>query len=115
MPPKPNLLSLVGIIIIGLALILGLYITLGYLGWRSGQRLRAEQVVTEQTAEVARQTNFARDDIAQQNYRLALRRLAWVLAQEPDNETALALQAEAQAALNPNAAATATPRPEPSR
>ena len=114
MPPKPNLLSLVGIIIIGLALILGLYTTLGYLGWRSGQRLRAEQVVTEQTAEVARQTNFARDDIAQQNYRLALRRLAWVLAQEPGNETALALQAQAQAALNPNAAATATPRPAPS-
>lgn len=101
-----SVLRILGVVVIALILVLGTYGAAAYLGWRTGQRQRNEQAALEQSAEIVRQVELARTDIGNGSHRLALRRLEWVLAQEPASEAARALQAEAQQQLSASPAAT---------
>ncbi|MDX1662779.1 MAG: hypothetical protein R3272_03230 [Candidatus Promineifilaceae bacterium] len=92
------MLRLLGLVLIALALILGLFTVAAYLGWQSGTTLRTEQAAQAQETEVGVQLERARADIEEGHFQLALRRLEWVLEQDPDNEQAEALQMRAQAA-----------------
>lgn len=104
---KRRILRVSGILLIILAVMLGIYVLAAYLGWQSGQQLRAEVA----RAEIERQLELAEEDIGRENYRLALRRLEWVLEQIPDHSDALALQSQASEALA--APTVPTPRPSP--
>lgn len=111
MAGKRRFLRLSGVFLIALALLLGLYTVIAYLGWQSGQTLRVERIQQEQATAIETQVAHAREEIAAGNYRLALRRLEWVLEKEPDSASALALQEEARQALDASSAATPTTAP----
>jgi len=104
---------ILGILLLALAVLLGVYAGVGYLGWQSGQQMRSEQAAREQIGEVARQVQFARSDIDLGNYALALRRLEWVDEQDPENVTAQELRLIAEAALSGPDEANPLPLPAP--
>jgi tetratricopeptide (TPR) repeat protein len=114
-------LRILGAGLIILAALLAYYLIVVYLGWQSGQSLLRENQASQVTAQLARQVELAREDMAQGHNALALRRLEWVLAQAPDYAEAQALQRQAQTALDalimpqapPVITATATPTPAP--
>ncbi|MFN2136728.1 MAG: hypothetical protein ACK2UK_12290 [Candidatus Promineifilaceae bacterium] len=114
-----TLTRLAGILLVVGAVVIALYLLVGYLAWQSGQELRMSQEQALRTQQLVRQVGLAQDDIQDGSFNLALHRLDWVLEREPDNEEAIALQRQAQAALKtaltPVAPqpATATPLPEP--
>lgn len=108
---KQRFLRLSGFGLILLALLIGLYTLIAYLGWQSGQTLRADRVQAERTAAVETQITRAQEEIEAGNYRLALRRLEWVLENDPDYPEARTLQEQAQQALDAASAPTATPPP----
>lgn len=121
MAGRPRTLRLVGIILISLALLIGLYAAVAYLGLQSGRSLREERMQEERAAALSTQLERAREDIEQGNYPLASRRLEWVLEQDAGNSEANALLA--QIALEtgeddpepeptPDQAASPTPDPE---
>jgi len=58
--------------------------------------LRQEQAQTQHTEQISRQIELAQQDLNKGSLNLAQRRLEWVLEQEPDNATAVALQQQAQ-------------------
>lgn len=102
------------------AVVLGVYTLVAYLGWQSGQSLRAEQIQERVAFELATQIARAEEDMGQGNHRLAIRRLEWVLEQEPEHGQAAELLSEAQVGLaetrapsaagdNGGGSATATP------
>ncbi len=101
------------IILIALGLVLGVYTLVAYLGWQSGQRQRLAQVEQEQSAEIARQIELARADINQNSAGLALRRLEWVLQQQPEHPEARSLKALAEQLLNQDATPTPFVIPSP--
>ena len=124
-PKKPQprkTMRLAGLLLIILAVLLGWYLLVGFLGWQSGQSAMVAEREVEMAAQIARQTELARENIGQGSYNLAMRRLDYVLELDPQNSEALALRDQAQAALDglntpqptTAAAATATPLPEPS-
>lgn len=98
MERRQRRLRIVGLALIVIALLLGVYITVAYLAYQSGQELQATRVEQTRTAAIAVQVERAREEIAEGNHRLAVRRLAWVLEREPENALAVELLAEAQAA-----------------
>lgn len=114
MKVRPRWLRLLGTGLILVAVILGLYTLAAYLGWQSGEELRAERVTRERQEQVETQLTRARDEIQEGNHRLALRRLEWVLEQEPDHAEAQALYDEAQAALGEDATPAASDPETPS-
>jgi hypothetical protein len=107
-----------GLLLIIVASLIVLYLTVGFIAWQSGENIRSEREETLQSEQISRQVTLAQDDISQGSYNLALRRLAWVLEHDPNNEDALALRHQAEAALKtaltPDAPATPAPSPEPS-
>ncbi|MCA9997274.1 MAG: hypothetical protein KDE56_16060 [Anaerolineales bacterium] len=114
---------IVGIVLIAIALLAGFYLTVAYFAWENGQALRQEQQQTEAEAQIERQVNLARENMAQGSYALAQTRLAWVLERVPNHAEAQALQQEAEANLaalltpmliTAVSEPTATPTPEPS-
>lgn len=107
---RPPLIRFVGIALIVIALLLAVYVIIAYLAYQSGQELAVTRIEETRSAGIAIQLQRARDEIAEDNYRLALRRLEWILEREPQNELALQLQTEAQTALQtpPPTGATAT-------
>jgi hypothetical protein len=109
---RPPLIRLVGIALIVIALLLAVYVTIAYLGYQSGQELAVTRIEETRSAGISIQLERARDEIAGQNYRLALRRLEWILEREPQNELALQLQAEAQTAVETPAPSSLTATPE---
>jgi alkyl sulfatase BDS1-like metallo-beta-lactamase superfamily hydrolase len=89
----------------------------GYLAWQNGQALREENRTTAFYEQMATQVTLARQDMDQQKYRLAQRRLEWVLERDPNQAEAAQLLAEVLARLNifltplpTGAPPTATPR-----
>lgn len=117
MAQKPRLMRLVGTILIAAALLLALYTAIAYTAWQSGQSLRQQRVREERSTEVANQISHAQEEIEAGNVRLALRRLEWVLEQDPEHTRAQALREIAESALNQpggpsqeNEQATETPR-----
>ena len=117
MAQKPRLMRLVGPILIAAALLLALYTAIAYTAWQSGRSLRQQRVQEERSTEVANQISHAQEEIEAGNVRLALRRLEWVLGQDPEHTRAQALREIAESALNQpgspsqeNEGATETPR-----
>ncbi len=114
-----KIMRAVGIVLIGLSVLLGWYLLIGYLGWQSGQEALVEERAIEEANILARQISLARENIDQDSFNLALRRLEYVLERDPNNREALDLQDQAQTALaaliTPQAqlVATNTPTPEP--
>ncbi len=113
-----SLARVAGLVLIILAALIILYSTVGYLAWQSGETIRSEREEKLRTEQVNRQITLAQDDISNGSYNLALRRLEWVLEQDPASGDALALQQQAEAALRnsltPEAPPTPAPVPEPS-
>lgn len=112
MAARPRLLRLLGFALIVVALLLGVYVMVAYLAYQSGQELGATRIAETRTAAIAVQTDRAKNDIGEGNYRLALRRLEWVLEREPDNSFAQQLQALAVGALQTPTPGGATATPE---
>lgn len=105
---------LVGIGLIILSVVMAWLLLVGYMGYQSGQRQLTDRQQSEFLANLERQTTLAAENIGQGNYALALRRLEWVLARQPQNSEALRLQAEASQALaaqSQPAESPATPTP----
>lgn len=107
-------LRLLGMGLIVIAVILGLFTLAAYLGWQSGEDLRAERVSRERQEQLETQVSRAREEIDGGNVGLALRRLEWVLEQDPDYPDARALYDEAQAALEGDGAPTSDDPETPS-
>lgn len=112
-----SLTRIAGLFLIIIAGLIVLSLTVGYVAWQSGQSIRSEKEEQLRNEQIARQVTLAQEDINQGSYKLALRRLDWVLEQDPNSEDALALQKQAEAALKtaltPDAPATPTDQPEP--
>ncbi|HRQ36473.1 MAG TPA: hypothetical protein PLD25_00980 [Chloroflexota bacterium] len=105
---------LVGIGLIILSVVMAWLLLVGYMGYQSGQRQFTDRQQSALLANLERQTTLAAENISQGNYALALRRLEWVLAREPQNSEALRLQSEASQALTAQsqpAESPATPTP----
>lgn len=101
---------------IGAVVLLGLlifYATIVYVGWQSGQNERMRQAETRLQDDIARQVELAGQDIAARRFDLATSRLDWVLAQDPANAAALALQDANRSALAGAGANTPTPTATP--
>ncbi len=113
-----SLARILGLILILVAALMALYALVGYAGWQSGQAIRSNLEETQLIDQLARQVALAQDDISQGSYNLALRRLEWILARDPENADAQAVKRQAEAALKtsltPIAPPTATSMPEPS-
>lgn len=108
-----------GLLLIVVAVLLGWFLVVGYLGLQSGQKDLVEKRAVEEAALLDRQIALAREDLTKGSYNLASRRLAYVLERDPNNQEAIELHQQAQAELEavttsqPASAATATPTPEP--
>lgn len=113
---------LVGIVLVALALLIGLYTAVAYIGLQSGRSLREERLQEEREAELENQVERAQSDIESGNYSLAVRRLEWVLEQEPTYPLARGLLEVAEAGeggrehpeIEQTATATAEPQNGPS-
>jgi hypothetical protein len=110
-PRQRRPVRIIGIALIIISVVLGWLLLVGFLGYQSGQRQLSERQENELLTNLERQTTLAADDLEQGNYELALVRLEWVLAREPDNREALRLQEAAQEAIAQNQSATAVPQP----
>jgi hypothetical protein len=106
-----TLLRIFGIVLVLLAVVLGIYGTVAYLAWQSGQTQRTENARQALEDEMAEQLDYARGDVNEGNFTLALRRLEWILVQNPEYPGVVSLQLEAQAGLDKRLAPTPTPEP----
>ena len=106
------LFRIVGIILIALSVILGVYGTVAYLAWQRSQEIQLENARNSLLEEIDAQLASAREDMAANNFSLAQRRLEWILENEPDHSEALALKSEIERQL---AVPTPTPRPTPTK
>jgi len=108
---------IVGVLLVLAAVVVGLYLAVGYLAWQSGETLRSEREEEARVQQITRQVSLAQEDIQRGGYNLALHRLDWVLERDPANEEAEALHQQAQealrTALTPEAPPTPTLEPEP--
>ena len=115
--PSRRIVRTVGLLLIILSVVVAWFLLIGYLGWRSGEELLAEKQATALAEQVTHQKELAAEDLAQEKYDLALRRLEWVLQKAPDDEQALSMQTEANNNLNslltPTPVSMSTPTPEP--
>ena len=120
-PSSRRLLRLVGGIFVGIALVLGVYLLVGYFGWQSGQQLLLENQQTQLREQLEKQVDLAQGDIERESYALAIRRLEWVLERSPNFAEAQTLLLKAQIALSdvltpeipPTVAPTPAPTPTP--
>ena len=111
MTGRNRLLRLSGFFLISLALLLGLYTFIAYLAWESGESMRVERIEAERASALETQVAHAQEEVEAGNYRLALRRLEWVLDREPGYAAAVALRQEAERALVERSAPTPTAPP----
>lgn len=114
--PKSSL-RLVGVILLALFALVVFYGTVAYVAWQSGQIDRSRAGQEALNAEIARNIELARSDLQAGNLALAERRIDWLLQQNVDDPTALALQATLQArrfVVTPAPVTTrSTPTPAP--
>ncbi|MDJ0754793.1 MAG: hypothetical protein QNJ45_14810 [Ardenticatenaceae bacterium] len=119
-------LRMLGYVFLGLAFLLLFYGAVAYFAWQTGEEDRVAALEENKRETIDRQIELATEDIQNGNFQLALRRLDYVLATEPDNEAALRLSDEADTQLVllltptltptalPTADSTPTTTPEPS-
>ncbi len=116
--PSWSLMRVAGLLLIIVAGLIVLYLAVGFIAWQSGESIRTEREESLLAEQITRQITLAQDDISKGSYNLALRRLEWVLEQDPNSQDAQAIRRQAEAALKtaltPAAPATAAPSPEPS-
>jgi hypothetical protein len=114
---RRSILHTLGIILILVALMISLYLVVGYFAWQNGEALRTKQEEEMRLQQYSRQVNLAQEDIERGGYNLALRRLDWVLERDPANQEAAALHRQAEAAIKnaqtPEVPPTPTVLPEP--
>ena len=113
-----SLTRVAGLLLIIVAGLIILYLTVGFIAWQSGDSIRIDREETLRVEQINRQISLAQDDINEGSYNLALRRLTWILEQDPESKDAQALRRQAEAALKtaltPSAPSGPTPSPEPS-
>jgi hypothetical protein len=85
------LFRIIGVILLALAVILGVYGTVAYLAWQRGQEIQTENARNSLLEEIDDQLALVRADLATDNFSLAQRRLEWILQNEPDHPEALTL------------------------
>jgi hypothetical protein len=112
-PMPRRLLRGVGLLMVFIAILLGVYGTVAYAAWQRGQTLRVENAQHALEEQIINQINLARGDIANGNFALATRRLDWVLERDPDSAEAQSLHSEAQTGLNARLTPTPIPSPTP--
>lgn len=111
--PRSRLLfRIIGIIVLSLAILLAVYGTVVLLAWDRGQSLQRESIKQTLEEELASQLALAKEDLQAGNYNLALRRMEWILEQDPDYPGIASLQAEARSALDVLSLPTPKPLPE---
>ncbi|MCA9872311.1 MAG: hypothetical protein KC441_01615 [Anaerolineales bacterium] len=119
-PSRRRAARWIGLLLIILSVLLAWYLLVVYLGWQNGQELLQEKRANTLTEQMAAQVELAREDLDAEKYRLAQRRLEWVLERDPGQEEAQALLDEIQARQNaqqatplPQTTPTSTPVPVP--
>lgn len=106
-------LRMLGYVFFGLAFLLMFYGAVAYIGWQRGEADRVAALEEDKQETIERQVELAGQDIQNGNFQLALRRLDYVLATEPDNEAALTLSQEADTQLAILLTPTITPTSMP--
>lgn len=95
--------------------LLALYGGIAFVAWQNGRLLQRQQIEQETAAELARQLELAQQDADNGNYDLALRRLEWILTQQPEYPGVRELQTQTRfardARLTPSPTPTLTPTP----
>ena len=111
---RPRLaVRLVGLALVVVAVVAATYLLVAYVAYESGRAERRTQEAAARNEQVSRQIELARQDVAAGSPNLALTRLDWVLAREPDNADALALRQQAEAADATLRVPEPTTEPEP--
>lgn len=87
-----------GLVMVIVSVVAATYLIVAYFAWESGRAQQAEIIRTQATEAIDRQVTLARGDLDTGSYDLALRRLDWVIAQQPDHPDALALRADVESA-----------------
>ncbi len=105
------LFRILGVFFVGLALLVAVYGVVAYAAWQRGQTLRIENAEKALADELEHQLSIAREDVRAGKFTLALRRVDWVLEQDPANAEAVALRQEAQTGLNVRLTPTVVPTP----
>ena len=112
-PKKRSPLRLIGIILLGIAILLFFYATIAYIALINGGNARVQEAQAELSREIATQLELANGELAQGQLNLVEHRLEWLQEQAPDRPEVIALQATADAwqapvsAQQPTAVATA--------
>ena len=105
----------VGFLMMGIAILTIFYGGVALYAWRQGVQERAETLAVEHTADLARQLELTQTDIDAGRYELAVRRTEYILADDPTDVAAQALQDEANRLwsilLTPSPTITPTPLP----
>ncbi len=117
-PSRLSVTRILGLILVFIAALVALYALVGFAAWQRGQAIRNEREEIQLAEQLERQVTLAQEDIKKGSYNLAIRRLEWILARDPQNEDAQAIKRQAEAALKtaltPAAPTIATPVSEPS-
>lgn len=105
------LFRVIGLVLITLAIVLGVYGMVAYVAWQRGQAERVENLRLALEDELEKQLDFARSDVEAGNFALALRRLDWILERNPAYSGASSLRQEAQSGLDARLTPTVLPPP----
>ena len=116
-PSSRRFVRVLGLLLIILSVLLGWYLLVVYLGWQNGQELLQEKRATSLSEQITNQIQLAQQNVTEEKYRLAQRRLEWVLERDPNQTDAQALLSEIEARQNvqstPSPQLTQTPTPLP--
>lgn len=116
-PRSRQAARLVGLLLIITAVLLGWYLLVVYLAWQDGQVLLEERRTQTQIEQINTQITLAQEDMDAERYRLAQRRLEWVIQRAPNQPEAQALLREIQQRQNiaqtPEPAISPTPTNTP--
>lgn len=106
-----------GLLLIVTAVLLGWYLLVVYLAWQDGQVLLEERRTQTFLEQINTQITLAQEDVEAGRYRLAQRRLEWVVQRAPNQPEAQALLREIEQRQNvsqtPQPATTPTPTNTP--
>lgn len=115
--PRTRVIRWIGIIFILAALLTLYYGAIAFVGWRSGESIRQTEIEENRISLISRQKELAILDINQNRYQMAMRRLDYVLAVDPNDQEAATLRNDASTRLavlltpSPSVTPTATSTP----
>ena len=110
-PGRRRLFRIIGFGLLGLSILMAIYGTIVFIAYERGQALSAENARQALEEEMDRQMDNARKDVEDGNFSLALRRLDWIMARQPEFPGLDTLQQEAQDGLESRLAPTPAPTP----